>query len=75
MAFSYPETSFDRISFVHNSKAMPAIVYLDAIKIETGTTECITPMRADMSGDCKVDMKDFVEFASSWLMSNLYPED
>ena len=66
--FYASDTGIDRIS-INNSAV--GLVYLDNIKIETGNTECIAPMQADMNGDCHTDFFDFARFAETWMKDNI----
>lgn len=47
-----------------------AALYADYVLDASVCTEAID---VDFNQDCKVDVKDFVMFAASWLECNLYP--
>lgn len=36
---------------------------------------CSTPIAADLTGDCRVDIEDFAELAAAWLSCNMVPAE
>ncbi|MCP4712504.1 MAG: LamG domain-containing protein, partial [Planctomycetes bacterium] len=38
--------------------------------LNVGPTLCVTPVPADLDGDCDVDLIDFMLFGNSWLLCN-----
>ena len=40
-----------------------------------GEVECNPPIKADINGDCKVDLRDLAEMGQAWLQCNLDPPE
>lgn len=73
MDFSYVQSEFSQIAFTVGGRISSSTLYLDAIKIETGTTDCSVPLEADLNGDCQVNLIDLSVLADSWMISNISP--
>lgn len=76
LGFNNPYVSeAERINFYNSLTALPARFYLDNLTVETGTPVCAEPLRADLNGDCKINMLDFAKLAGRWLECDMEPED
>jgi hypothetical protein len=61
------------MEFYLNPVSLPSTMYLDKVKVESGTAACSVPLQADLNGDCKVNFADFARLAQNWLVCNLTP--